>query len=476
LQQDGSATKPFATIGQAISALPAAGGSVLLTPGVYPEEFPSVETPMKVSFVGLTYLGGECDLTLVDITTNSTVSVQNIGKLKAILLLAPGGSVISVNNCTVLNDCGVDSIDAKFSTFNGDIDSVNGVVGLSTSFQDLTSAGASNYFLTECGLVNANTTGQMGLVDCALQGNITVADITLKGCVSPAACTLVASSSAQVNDSDMGGFIGANAFFAPNLTIDTTSFQSFQEPDNVSFTNLTISDIKEPETVVQTFDQEDDFEFIGVADATAIPAAGLVLPTGRGNWNAISSLANGSIVTTLATAQDHAGVLGIRTAAATINAIAGIQKGNMLSASQIIRADQFRFFDAIVRVPDITTARVWFGYSSDTLSVTPTSAMYFVYDSSVSANWLAVTRSSGVEASSDTGVPVVAGTWYKLMIVRPNIASNLDFYINRANKTHVNTRVPATAVNLCFMGKTLTGAGARGFDIDWEKMQGNLVR
>lgn len=476
--QNGSAIAPFSTIQAALDVLPASG-TVLLTPGVYAAEALTVATPQVVSFVGLTYLGGECDLTAVSVTTNSRVSISNIGALGAVLLLAPGGSIVTIENSRVLNDCGVGTIDAHFCTFDGDIDAETTVNGSDTQFQNLTSgAGAANYFLIRCNVANATSgTGQAAFTDCALLGNLAIGtSIDLRLCVTPALVTIT-TGLLTVANSNLSGATGAGAIAATTLQIDSESYQTIQEPDDLSISGDTIiADIQQPETLVRYYRQEDDFDFLGVADAAAIPTAGLAFLTGAGGWNAIALLAAGSFVTTLATTQDKAGILGIRTAAATINAIAGIAKGNLLSASTFIRADQTRFFDCIVRIPDITTTRVWFGWSSDALSVAPTSAIYFVYDSSVSANWLAVTRSGGVENAVDTGVPVVAATFYKLAIRRPNIAAAVDFYINNANKQHVTTRVPASGVNLTFMAKTLTGAGARGFDIDWEAAQGYLNR
>lgn len=69
---------------------------------------------------------------------------------------------------------------------------------------------------------------------------------------------------------------------------------------------------------------------------------------------------------------------------------------------------------------------------SNALSSNAQHGLFFRYNQAASSNWILVRRVNNVETSEDTGIAVVAGTWYKLRVVSlPNLTE--EAYINNTS-------------------------------------------
>lgn len=161
----------------------------------------------------------------------------------------------------------------------------------------------------------------------------------------------------------------------------------------------------------------------------------------------------------------------------------------MIPMSALIR------MEAYVRIPTITTVNCKIGFGQNINSSTfGTDSFYLDYNASTNPNWVSVTRAAGVQTIADTGVPMVAGAWYKLTLrrfttgnahmhgtVRGAANGAYCFYINDlteplrvgpsgpvstpAGLVHHNTNQPSD--DLVLGARVATQAGsARNFDID----------
>lgn len=210
---------------------------------------------------------------------------------------------------------------------------------------------------------------------------------------------------------------------------------------------------------VSVFAFADDFDLIGTTDPVAIPTAGANMPTGAGNWcmravttSGLANLQNGVTA-------EHPGTVDIQTSA-TLNSIVLLQRGMANTATgTFINADKLEQCTSIARLNLLTTIRVQLGLSSTPSSVTPSNAILFVFDSSVGANWLCVTRVGGVQTQSDSGVPVVATQYYRLEI-KQAVVGTITFHIDGVQVASINTNVPgSTPINCGLTVQTLVAAG-----------------
>lgn len=73
--------------------------------------------------------------------------------------------------------------------------------------------------------------------------------------------------------------------------------------------------------------------------------------------------------------------------------------------------------------------------------------IYLRFNPSVSSNWFLVTANGGVRSTSDSGVAVVADTWYRIeIVVTPGIATSVQLRINGVNVgAPITTNIPASA-------------------------------
>lgn len=139
-------------------------------------------------------------------------------------------------------------------------------------------------------------------------------------------------------------------------------------------------------------------------------------------WIVVGTSSTGALVNGAA---GHPGIMQIAS---------GATSGN-LSAFQLgtahILASSLDRFIAIGRIPTITAVLCRIGWmQSPSTADGGTAGIYFEFDSSLSANWAAVTRTASAETRGATGIAVTANNWY-LLEARVN-GANWDFYINGA--------------------------------------------
>lgn len=105
--QTGSAVAPFSTLQGAIDALPAEGGSLLLTPGAYPNE--EINATKSLALVGLAaglgypgaLLAPGVDLSIVNVATSGDLSLVNLQQIND----ATAGGQLTIDGCKVNGDC-----------------------------------------------------------------------------------------------------------------------------------------------------------------------------------------------------------------------------------------------------------------------------------------------------------------------------------------------------------------------------------
>jgi hypothetical protein len=96
--------------------------------------------------------------------------------------------------------------------------------------------------------------------------------------------------------------------------------------------------------------------------------------------------------------------------------------------------------------------------------------LFFRYTDNVNGGrWEAVTKAGGVETATDTGIAVVANTWYKLRLVVNAAATSVAFSINGALvATNVSNITTAIISLLAIQLFGAVGAGGSG-QIDYVK-------
>lgn len=145
-----------------------------------------------------------------------------------------------------------------------------------------------------------------------------------------------------------------------------------------------------------------------------------------------------------------------------------------------------------VRVPTLSTTAETFTVIAGSLDANLTTnsfgsdGVYFTYTDvspSTTPNWMIVVQDGGATAGVDTGVAVVAGSWYKLSWWYES-GVGVHFYINDAETTNspINTNLPLTVNSEEFrpytakIFKTGPGTTARTFDIDYMSVMFPVTR
>lgn len=134
--------------------------------------------------------------------------------------------------------------------------------------------------------------------------------------------------------------------------------------------------------------------------------------------------------------------------------------------SSLVMADVYQA-TAIVRIPDETALGFRFGILRSVGGTGDASeGNYFSYLASASPNWFAVTRDGGGITATDTGVPVVAGTWY-LLEIREDTPGQKDYYINGAGPVSNSTNVEVRDGLPVFEVETEAPGVAKAVDVDF---------
>jgi hypothetical protein len=93
---------------------------------------------------------------------------------------------------------------------------------------------------------------------------------------------------------------------------------------------------------------------------------------------------------------------------------------------------------------------------------------FYYRDDLNGGKWLAASRNSAIETTADTGVAVVAGTWYALRAVCNAGGTSVSFFVNGAAAGTITTNIPAagsTAYGLAIIKSA--GTTSREVHADW---------
>jgi len=104
-------------------------------------------------------------------------------------------------------------------------------------------------------------------------------------------------------------------------------------------------------------------------------------------------------------------------------------------------------FQSWLQVPFLSTAIQRFtartGFFSVVLPNTLNQGIGFEYNDAESVNWQAICGDApGVETSVDTGVPMVAGQWFKHAFTIPADGSEVEFFIDDVSVATITTNLP----------------------------------
>ena len=115
------------------------------------------------------------------------------------------------------------------------------------------------------------------------------------------------------------------------------------------------------------------------------------------------------------------------------------------------------------------TYTVIVGFGDNNASAVQTDGIFFRYTHTENAgNWSCVTRTGGIETSSNSGVPPVPGTYQALRIV-VNDGSSVQFYINGSLVATNNTNLPTATAYFGLLSGIFkaVGTAVRILNLDW---------
>ena len=170
--------------------------------------------------------------------------------------------------------------------------------------------------------------------------------------------------------------------------------------------------------------------------------------------------------TVTASVANHPGIRRVNTSTTT-NAANAFWTGGA-ATNDLIQFDEQWDFTFIVSVPTITTVSVFTGAMDGMVTAVGNQDRYgFEFNPATSAYWRMVTGNGSASTTTDTDVTVVAGTWYKLRVVRTG--TGVTYYINGVLKGSTTTTLPDTPLSYGFHVQTLA-ASARSLDCDFFRM------
>lgn len=143
-----------------------------------------------------------------------------------------------------------------------------------------------------------------------------------------------------------------------------------------------------------------------------------------------------------------------------------------LSTGSLRDADLFDLY-AIVRIPIITACKVRFGLGP-VATDDPYWGVTMEFNPAASANWRGIHRTAGGAGTAvDTGIAVVAGTWYRLRLRRT--ASGVAYSVNDGTEVENTAALPGQTMGVAFhIGNT--AAADKQLDIDYFAMRVALTR
>lgn len=188
------------------------------------------------------------------------------------------------------------------------------------------------------------------------------------------------------------------------------------------------------------------------------------------SWHCNASAGTASFAKLLTNPLGHLGVLEALTGS-NLNDTANVflnRDYNATAASDpMIDFDSVGSFDFYVSIPvtsntglatGITNILVRAGFGQDpTAANNGTAGCFFTYSSAVGATWHCVTREASTSTDTNSGVAVVAGSWYKFTVEKTT--TGVQFYINNLKiGSVITTNVPTTNGTFGYSAQTLVAA------------------
>lgn len=186
-------------------------------------------------------------------------------------------------------------------------------------------------------------------------------------------------------------------------------------------------------------------------------------PYGIGFINTVS----GGAIAFLAGTTDHPGIAELSTGTGTTNRSELLPSTSVESLALGGGATTVTW---IVRIPVLSNGTDRFSVGvgvNGAIGGTINKGVLFTYSDNVnSGNWYAQANDGTTTASSDTGVAVVANSWYNLTLVVNAAGTSCDFYVNGVYKTTVASNLPTQSTNYTVFIKKSAGSTSTVVDID----------
>ncbi len=194
-----------------------------------------------------------------------------------------------------------------------------------------------------------------------------------------------------------------------------------------------------------------------------------------------ADLTTGVSATTIAVADSaHAGILELNTGAGATGFacryLGGVATGT--GTAGFIIGGGVLTMDWLVRVEDLSTAGERYSFQFglfDTASTSNDFIRIFYTDTVNSGNWSISAGSAAIGTNTDSGVPVVADTWYRIRAVVNAAGTSIEYFINGVSVGTVSTNLPAGVIApRCSMTKSV-GTTPRIAYIDYFRLYQRLT-
>lgn len=166
----------------------------------------------------------------------------------------------------------------------------------------------------------------------------------------------------------------------------------------------------------------------------------------------------------------HPGLISVTTGTTA----AGRSSLNSLVTSSVLFGGGPYAWEGIVSIPTLSTVAdrfiCLFGFVNS-VSAAPTAGLFFSYSDNVNGgNWLVTAINSSGSVTTDTGIPVVAGTFYKLNVSVNAAGTIATFSINGVVVARITTNIPVATADACGYTHTIrktAGLNSRSFVVDY---------
>ena len=181
----------------------------------------------------------------------------------------------------------------------------------------------------------------------------------------------------------------------------------------------------------------------------------------------VSVVLTGALLWNPAADPGHPGILRLTTG----TNVGGAIGADIGSITALVPSGGPMMFESTVRVPTLSdgtnTFRVQIGFNDGAQVAPVNKGFYFSYThSEAGGQWRGAVNDAGSPSFANTGITVVAGTWYRLGITVDAPGTGLSFYIN-GNLVATAVANPANAGSYGAGIVKSAGASARTLDLDY---------